>query len=427
MLHAPVSEGRIGSGRLHGEPMASAAHRPSPIGNQAMLRAIRPATGNQAALRTLRAPHPSVMRRKLEVGRADDPLEHEADRVAEQVMRMPNPEISLRPASLQLSRKCAACEEVEKLQRKPVGPSHVAAPAPAIVHDVLRSPGAPLDSGTRTFMEPRFGRDFGDVRVHADARAAESARAVDATAYTVGRDVVFAAGRYAPRTDAGRQLLAHELAHVVQQQGSRGLADGGRLQRQAGPFSQTPKEIPSGTGAADFSKLQDLLGGNTDATTIASLINLCAMKQKPLPDGCTKDAVDGLKDLLKKTPKNFCAGLPGFTTGKGSFAGQCCDSASVVQNDDHCCNMDRVNFITNQCCPHNHVFDARSGNCVVLCPVGQEAAGEQCCAPGVKPTILGTCPSATPATDTSDDSSEPPVDAGTPDSPSAVPDDAAIA
>src|SRR5215472_4048044 len=82
-----------------------------------------PALGNQAALRTLRAPPAPVMQRKLEVGRADDPLEHEADRVAEQVMRMPDPDVSVRPASPQLSRKCAACEEAEKLQRKPVGPS----------------------------------------------------------------------------------------------------------------------------------------------------------------------------------------------------------------------------------------------------------------------------------------------------------------
>ena len=112
--------------------------------------------------------------------------------------------------------ECAACRaRWLYLQRRSLGSSRLAV-APSIVHKVLRSPGRPLDSGTRAFFEPRFGHDFGHVRVHTDARAAESARAVDAHAYTVGRDVVFGAGRYAPATSDGRQLLAHELAHVVQ-------------------------------------------------------------------------------------------------------------------------------------------------------------------------------------------------------------------
>ncbi len=90
---------------------------------------------------------------------------------------------------------------------------------PSIVYDVLRSPGAPLDAATRDYMEPRFGHDFSHVRVHTDAQAAQSARAVSALAYTVGRDVVFAAGQHAPGTTAGRQLMAHELTHVVQHRG----------------------------------------------------------------------------------------------------------------------------------------------------------------------------------------------------------------
>lgn len=89
--------------------------------------------------------------------------------------------------------------------------------APPIVEQVLRSPGAPLDPADRTFFEQRFGHDFGRVRVHTDVRAAESARAVDARAYTVGQDVVFGAGQYAPGAEEGRRLLAHELTHVVQQ------------------------------------------------------------------------------------------------------------------------------------------------------------------------------------------------------------------
>jgi len=84
----------------------------------------------------------------------------------------------------------------------------------------LRSPGEPLDATTRAFFEPRFGHDFSKVRVHVDSTAAESARAVNALAYTVAPHVVFGAGRHAPSTRSGRELLAHELTHVVQQKNS---------------------------------------------------------------------------------------------------------------------------------------------------------------------------------------------------------------
>jgi hypothetical protein len=121
--------------------------------------------------------------------------------------------------------ECEACRK-KKLQRR-VGnlaaPSSInhqpstASQVPPIVREVLRSQGQPLDRETRAFMEPRFGHDFSHVRVHTDARASESARVVDALAYTVGREVVFGAGQYVPETRQGRQLLAHELTHVVQQ------------------------------------------------------------------------------------------------------------------------------------------------------------------------------------------------------------------
>ncbi len=91
---------------------------------------------------------------------------------------------------------------------------------PASVHDVLHGPGQPLDTGMRTFMESRFGHDFGSVRLHTDGRSAQSARDISALAYTYGSDIVFDEGQFAPSTMQGQRLLAHELAHVVQQQGS---------------------------------------------------------------------------------------------------------------------------------------------------------------------------------------------------------------
>jgi Domain of unknown function (DUF4157)/Lysine-specific metallo-endopeptidase len=97
--------------------------------------------------------------------------------------------------------------------------------APPIVHDVLRSPGQPLDPSARARMEARFGHDFSQVRVHADAQASDSARAVNARAYTVGRHVAFASGEYAPGSIEGQQLLTHELTHVVQQGAPTGTVD----------------------------------------------------------------------------------------------------------------------------------------------------------------------------------------------------------
>jgi outer membrane protein OmpA-like peptidoglycan-associated protein len=129
-----------------------------------------------------------------------------------------------------LQRKCAcggsagsegACGDCKKkLQRRAVGTGP--ATAPPIVHEVLRSPGKPLDGQGRSFFEPRFGHDFSQVRVHADEKAAESARDVNALAYTVGHDLVFGKGLFAPATNSGRRLLAHELAHVVQQSANGG-------------------------------------------------------------------------------------------------------------------------------------------------------------------------------------------------------------
>jgi len=102
---------------------------------------------------------------------------------------------------------------------------------PPIVHDVLRSPGQLPDPATRAFMEMRLGHDFSKVRVHTDARAARSARAVDALAYTVGRHVVFGSGQYSPETQRGRFLVAHELGYVLQQSGAAAPPEQIRLGR----------------------------------------------------------------------------------------------------------------------------------------------------------------------------------------------------
>jgi hypothetical protein len=165
-------------------------------------------------------PLPATLQAKLAIGSVNDPLEHEADRVADQVMRMPAPEAgrALSSAPLKISRKCSGCEQEENLQKKSVEAAEVSAyETPASVHDALRMPGQPLDSATHAYFGPRFGRDFAQVRVHTERQAAASAETIRADAYTLGDDIVFASGKFAPSTPAGRKLLAHELTHVVQQ------------------------------------------------------------------------------------------------------------------------------------------------------------------------------------------------------------------
>ena len=156
---------------------------------------------------------PPLIQTKLTINQPGDRYEQEADWVAEQIIRMPDPV---------LQRKCSKCDdqEDEVLQAKE-SPGQISATRgheiPPLVHEVLRSPGQHLDPATRAFMETRFGHDFSRVRVHSGEAAEKSAREIKAHAYTLGNDIVFGGGRFAPETHEGRMLIAHELTHVVQQ------------------------------------------------------------------------------------------------------------------------------------------------------------------------------------------------------------------
>lgn len=146
-----------------------------------------------------------VMQRKLSIGASNDPLEQEADRVAGQVLAAPSHPnfIGMRRTIRRFTTRSSEREEM----------------VPASVDHVLASPGASLDPELQADMSRRFGHDFSRVRIHSDAVAAQSAREVNGAAYTVGHNVVFGEGRFAPGTEKGRRLLAHELTHVVQMDG----------------------------------------------------------------------------------------------------------------------------------------------------------------------------------------------------------------
>ena len=179
----------------------------------------------------------SGIQAKLKVGQPGDKYEQEADRVADKVMRMPEPEvqrqaeeeeelIQTKALSEQIT-PLVQCQEGEEEEEEEIQTKPLPSQTSEVVSDVeasinsIRGGGQPLPESERAYFEPRFGRDFSQVRVHTDTRAADSARAVNARAFTTGQDVVFGAGQYAPGTEHGTRLLAHELTHVVQQQGSR--------------------------------------------------------------------------------------------------------------------------------------------------------------------------------------------------------------
>jgi LAS superfamily LD-carboxypeptidase LdcB len=145
---------------------------------------------------------PKIIQTKLAVNEPGDEDEQEADRIAETVMRMPD--------SGSTGKHTVQAKEVPD-------------DTPEVPHDVdtyistIQGRGQSLSESVRNFFEPRFGYDFSQVRIHTDHQASESAQKVNALAYTIGSDIVFDAGQYIPESSAGKRLLAHELAHVVQQ------------------------------------------------------------------------------------------------------------------------------------------------------------------------------------------------------------------
>lgn len=232
--HPPRVSGKLGGSTLDDIPL-------TPENILFLQRTI----GNQATVR--------FVQRRLKIGQPNDPYEREADHVAEQVMRMPEPspsqpasfsiptngmqiqradsthEVELRRQSLDEEKKRKRLEEEGTVSAKE-SPGETPALSPKAesqINNLQSGGGEPLSESARAYFEPRFGQDFSGVRVHHGSQAAESAQAINARAYTTGQDVVFGAGEYTPETTEGKTLLAHELTHVVQQ--SSVLTSGGMI------------------------------------------------------------------------------------------------------------------------------------------------------------------------------------------------------
>jgi hypothetical protein len=244
--------------------------------------------GNQSLLRRLSSTAPRLQF-KLTIGAVNDPLEAEADRAADHVMRMSDANISSSGNARTLRRKCAACEDEEKktVHAKSNGPAVAAGGAPPIVHQVLNSTGRPLDSSTRAFFEPRFGADFSGVRVHSDQAAAQSAGAISAVAYAAGQHIVLGSGASSGPT----KLLAHELAHVVQQGGAssgsghdEGAIGRAIIQRQPGQYPDlNMPAFPCDRGGG-----VELCNTTKDSVSAPNLGD-CMQQSKEIIDSCKGD------------------------------------------------------------------------------------------------------------------------------------------
>ncbi|WP_266168803.1 eCIS core domain-containing protein [Dyella subtropica] len=201
-----------------------------------------------------RATLPWSLQRKATVSSPGDSFETEADAIADKVMNMalPGP-IGAAPVAVQ--RKCKKCEDEDEppVQTKPSSSRQEdAALDPGLAVHAAKQGGKPLPESLRAYFEPRFGYDFSRVRIHADGASADAARAVQARAYTVGSDIVFGSGAFAPSTGQGMHLLAHELVHVVQQSGAA-MHQAPSIQRSAmateSPVADPPVEESHAAGS----------------------------------------------------------------------------------------------------------------------------------------------------------------------------------
>ncbi len=184
------------------------AHRRMPYGQNLLQRKASCACGGSC-------PRCQEKSNSLRVSQPNDAAEIEADRIADTVMRMSEPKAHRKVDGKEElnGEHQRAMRQIDSLDLGSRDGSELA----VVGNEVLRSPGQALDPSIRSFMEPRFERNFTHVRVHTDASAAESAKAVHARAFTVGQHIFFGAGFYSPTTDAGKRLLAHELTHTIHQ------------------------------------------------------------------------------------------------------------------------------------------------------------------------------------------------------------------
>ncbi|MCM1983264.1 eCIS core domain-containing protein [Lyngbya confervoides] len=318
---------------------------------------------------------------KLKISQPSDRYEQEADRVADQVMRMPdravpgesaNANFKSHAAPLQIQRLCSECEE-EMLQPKRFGGSGIA-PVSDSAHWV---PGAghALPRSLRSFYEPRFGRALNQVQIHTGSPAAQLAQSIQARAFTLGNHIVFNSGEYRPQTHRGRTLLAHELTHVIQQQDGLQQINRQPFAQQTGPGLPI---LPDPDFECNFNVaalLASILRGDRSA---ARKVIDCCVDVPALGRGCSSQVIKAACELLP----NLCGGGGGRGSGvrcplgftpanSDDFKGKCCRKGTVLESDRNCCFVHQitVNAPFPRCCPPDQMPDGAKRDCIELPPV----------------------------------------------------------
>jgi hypothetical protein len=318
----------------------------------------------------------------LPIGPEADAAEREADATAERILKGNGPAPGLTTGPAVLHRKCDECamqeEGADSLHRSPGSGGGDRALAPPLVHDVLATPGTLLAQQDRAFFEPRFGRSFADVRIHADSTAAQSAMSVDALAYTVGNHIVLRGGATSRPAPEQNQLLAHELAHVVQASASAPPV----LRRQPRPKT---------------------IGGALDLKP-----DICITLPDPIGTRCGQEAADLCKkfdsppavcgpicavfDCSKpKEPKTQCPRNWRAATSK-EFEGQCCQGG--IDDIHRCCPPSQIALLEDRCCPAGTIVvdnrckkpdDLPPMGPDILCPPARRTTTGACCTPPMMP------------------------------------------
>jgi hypothetical protein len=228
-----------------------------------------------------------------------------------------------------LSGECDACRTKRpSMARRASTEQAQLSEVPPVVHDVLRSPGQRLDAKTLSFMESRFGHDFSQVRVHRDEKAAESARTLNALAYTVGRDVVFGTRQYLPETVTGKRLLAHELMHVVQQRHG-----------EPQPLSRVASAAHEQEAHRAAAAIASPSLGVVPRTTAGPVRGLQCLDPSLLSPTFTPDADILIKDITVRDKKylpcgEFDWGIRWQTSRKDGYIVQEIHAAETIQNCD---------------------------------------------------------------------------------------------
>jgi len=303
------------------------------------------------------------------VSQPHDPSEREADRAADAVLRGQTVAVQGGAAEgASVHRMCSACEEEQRSGVQAKRDSGASGPITGDGSALagLEGRGQPLPSALRSEFEPRFGRDFGDVRLHTDAQSGHSASAFGALAYTYGRHVVFGAGQFDASSTPGRRLIAHELAHVVQQ--SHGARPALQRQTIGGPLDLKLDPCVTLPGVGK------LCGqAAADACKKASWIPGCSLVCKVFD--CSKP----------KEPKTICP--PGWRAATSKdFEGQCCQG--TTDSATACCAPSRIAALDFRCCKDDEVVS--ENRCKkskdlplppLLCPTGQRTLKGDCCFP----------------------------------------------